>query len=528
MCKRPILQAHKGVDSEYPENTMSAFEAAVLQGYGYIELDPNYTSDNKIVVLHDRTINRTARNNDGTTVEQEINISDITYDKALEFDFGLSFSPRFKGEKLPLLEQILSLAKENDIKIKLDSKIELFSPAATENLYSLIKEYEDIIGITSANPAMIEFYAEKFPKSELHYDGAVNDEVLNRLSVFGKRLTVWLPYESPMTSWVCVPFANEELCNMVKKYAKLGIWIINDYESYNYICKHFAPDIVETKGIVKPEINEGYLCDMHTHSRNSHDSEAIISKTAQSAQEKGISAIAVTDHCDIQYFIDRDMRGCIRNSVAETEQAAKEFNGSPMILKGVEIGEGLWNEKYAYEISMQSDYDVIIGSVHAVRYKEIDIPYSCIDFSQMTDDEIDEYLNIYFDDVLAMLNMGLCDVMAHLTCPLRYINGKYKRNVSSRRYEEKIVAILKYVIENAIALEINTSGIGTGLGLLMPDEWIIEKFKDMGGYLITLGSDTHISQNVGNGFGEALDILKKYGFVNCYYYKDRKNIQYTI
>ena len=114
MCKRPILQAHKGVDSEYPENTMSAFEAAVLQGYGYIELDPNYTSDNKIVVLHDRTINRTARNNDGTTVEQEINISDITYDKALEFDFGLSFSPRFKGEKLPLLEQVLSLAKEND------------------------------------------------------------------------------------------------------------------------------------------------------------------------------------------------------------------------------------------------------------------------------------------------------------------------------------------------------------------------------------------------------------------------------
>jgi histidinol-phosphatase (PHP family) len=267
---------------------------------------------------------------------------------------------------------------------------------------------------------------------------------------------------------------------------------------------------------------------MHTHSRNSHDSEAIISKTAQSAQEKGISAIAVTDHCDIQYFIDRDMRGCIRNSVAETEQAAKEFNGSPMILKGVEIGEGLWNEKYAYEISMQSDYDVIIGSVHAVRYKEIDIPYSCIDFSQMTDDEIDEYLNIYFDDVLAMLNMGLCDIMAHLTCPLRYINGKYKRNVSSRRYEEKIVAILKYVIENAIALEINTSGIGTGLGLLMPDEWIIEKFKDMGGYLITLGSDTHISQNVGNGFVEALDILKKYGFVNCYYYKNRKNIQYTI
>ena len=118
------------------------------------------------------------------------------------------------------------------------------------------------------------------------------------------------------------------------------------------------------------------------------------------------------------------------------------------------------------------------------------------------------------------------DVLAHLTCPLRYINGKYKRNVSSRRYEEKIIEILKYIIENAIAMEINTSGIGNGF--LMPDEWIIKKFKDMGGYLITLGSDTHMSQNVGNGFGEALERLKKYGFVNCYYYKNRKNIQYKI
>ena len=528
MCKKPILQAHKGVDSEYPENTMSAFEAAVLQGYGVIELDPNYTADNKIVVLHDKTINRTARKCDGTTVEKEIKISDITYDAASEFDFGRSFSPRFKGEKLPLLEQALSLAKKNNIKIKLDNKIEAFPKNAQERLYGLIKEYEAQIGITSANAEMIEFYAEKFPKSELHYDGSVNDEILNRLSVFGRRLTVWLPYKSPLTAWAEVPFAEEGLCGKVKKYAKLGIWIINDYESFDYVCRHFAPDIAETNGIIKPDINEGYLCDMHTHSRNSHDSAAQISENAKSAQEKGVSAIAVTDHCDIQYFIERDMRSCIKNSVMETEQAAKEFDGRLRILKGIEIGEGLWNEGCANEISRQSDFDVIIGSVHAVRYKNIDTPYSCIDFSQMTEHEIDEYLNIYFDDVLAMLKQGLYDIMAHLTCPLRYINGKYKRNVSSRRYEEKIIGILKYIIENSIAMEINTSGLGSALGGLMPDEWIIRKFKDMGGYLITLGLDAHKPQNVGNGFGDVLGILKKYRFVNCYYYKNRKNIQYKI
>ena len=41
----PKLQAHRGVSTEYPENTMASFEAAVLQGYDVIELDPNYTAD---------------------------------------------------------------------------------------------------------------------------------------------------------------------------------------------------------------------------------------------------------------------------------------------------------------------------------------------------------------------------------------------------------------------------------------------------------------------------------------------------
>ena len=60
------LQAHKGVASECPENTMSAFRCAAVQGYDVIELDLEYTSDEKIVVMHDSYLNRTARNADGS------------------------------------------------------------------------------------------------------------------------------------------------------------------------------------------------------------------------------------------------------------------------------------------------------------------------------------------------------------------------------------------------------------------------------------------------------------------------------
>ena len=97
------LQAHKGVASECPENTMSAFLCAAAQGYDVIELDLEYTSDNKIVVLHDKTINRTARNPDGTAIEQKTNINEITYHEALMYDFGIGFSKKYQSttEKIP-------------------------------------------------------------------------------------------------------------------------------------------------------------------------------------------------------------------------------------------------------------------------------------------------------------------------------------------------------------------------------------------------------------------------------------------
>ena len=120
------FQAHKGVSSECPENTMSAFRCAVMQGYSVIELDLEYTKDNKIVVLHDKLINRTARNNDGTPLDGEININEITYEDALQYDFGVAVSNKYRGEKIPLFEEVLKMAKETKIHLKIDNKIQSF------------------------------------------------------------------------------------------------------------------------------------------------------------------------------------------------------------------------------------------------------------------------------------------------------------------------------------------------------------------------------------------------------------------
>ena len=86
MSNKILYQAHRGVSTDYPENTMAAFIGAVNQGYDVKELDPNVTKDGVFVVLHDAAINRTGRNTDGSELEKEIKINEITYDEARQYD----------------------------------------------------------------------------------------------------------------------------------------------------------------------------------------------------------------------------------------------------------------------------------------------------------------------------------------------------------------------------------------------------------------------------------------------------------
>ena len=93
------LQAHRGVSGENPENTMPAFQAAIDQGYPYIELDVKVTKDLQCVVLHDNTINRTARRFDGSIVGAALPVAELSYEELQEYDFGIGYHIKFKGLK---------------------------------------------------------------------------------------------------------------------------------------------------------------------------------------------------------------------------------------------------------------------------------------------------------------------------------------------------------------------------------------------------------------------------------------------
>ena len=87
---------------------------------------------------------------------------------------------------------------------------------------------------------------------------------------------------------------------------------------------------------------------------------------------------------------------------------------------------------------------------------------------------------------------------------------------------------MRRIIQKGIALEVNTSGIGSLYGDYMPHESIIRRYRELGGYLITLGSDAHTPERVGNGFEAAAALLKRLGFKNLYYYQRRIAVPYQI
>lgn len=113
--KVPIVIAHRGFSSEYPENTITSFDAAVNAGFNYIELDIHLTADSVIVVMHDETVDR--------TTDGEGNIRDLYLDQIKSLDAGSWFDSNSPSEEVPTLREILAKF-ENRVHIFVEIKSE--------------------------------------------------------------------------------------------------------------------------------------------------------------------------------------------------------------------------------------------------------------------------------------------------------------------------------------------------------------------------------------------------------------------
>ena len=250
------LQAHRGVCAEFPENTMIAFQAAADQGYALIELDPKYTADGQIVMLHDSYLKRTARDADGGI--PAASITELTLAQAREFEYGSWFHEDFKGEQIPTLADVLDFAEKNlGSALKFDNVWNEFPDDIRAGFLRAISARGEKVnvGLTCATVDAIREAAEAVPTATLHYDGVdLREATLKEVAeaAQGHELVIWVCFDSPATKWFKGERASVTLCERARKYGRLGLWQLSEREELDLAVREFRPDYVETKGGLKP------------------------------------------------------------------------------------------------------------------------------------------------------------------------------------------------------------------------------------------------------------------------------------
>lgn len=523
------IQVHRGVCSECPENTMAAFRTAVAQNYDLIELDLKLTADGQVVVLHDETLNRTCRNADGSPLSHPVKISEITLREAQSYDAGLCYSVKYRGERIPLFSQVLKFAEETKIALKISRCLFDLPDEGKEAVFSAIRDSLAAVALTCPSMEAVRQAFAVLPNREIHYDGPVTVEILEELfRLTGGRFCAWLPLENTLTARCNLPKANPELCAAVKRFGALGLWILSGEEEWA-LAETLGADVIETTGVLKKQNPVKGFFDTHCHTEYSPDSKAPLMSVLQTAREKGLAGIAVTDHCELRkipWGNDADGRERIRRGT----QAVREFakTASISVFTGVELGGGILFPQHAEEYVREIAFDNLIVTRHGTMFDRYDTQAK-VDFSAFTPEELDLYVKSHYDDVLENVLTQNADIIAHLSSPLRYITGKYGIALDLADYSDRIDRILKEMIARGIALEANTSNLNSSsyaYNCLMPDRRIFERYRELGGYLVTLGSDAHQPDRLGNQFAEVWAMLREIGFPHLYYYKDRMAIPY--
>ena len=130
--------------------------------------------------------------------------------------------------------------------------------------------------------------------------------------------------------------------------------------------------------------------------------------------------------------------------------------------------------------------------------------------------------------MLELAKWNKFDSLAHITYPLRYIQGFQKIPVDMKPYDELIREILKTVAQNGKAIEINTSTMRQGLGMTMPSLEYVKLFRELGGEHVTIGSDAHWAKDIGSHLEVGMDMLKEAGFDTFTVYRRREPKQLKI
>ena len=282
------------------------------------------------------------------------------------------------------------------------------------------------------------------------------------------------------------------------------------------------------------------FADYHVHTYYSDDSEYPMEEVVKDAISLGLNEICFTDHVD--YGIKRDWddpsgmlyrrggpgepeRMPLANvdyprCAAEIEALRSKYRDRLTIKMGMEFGMQTHTIPLYEKLFSSYPFDFIILSVHQVEDKE----FWTQDFQRGRTQE--EYNLRYYEEMLALVQRyHHYSVLGHMDLISRYDNAG---TFPFEKIKPIVTEILKTVIEDGKGIEINTSSHRYGLQNLTPSADILRLYRELGGRILTIGSDSHRKEHLGTYILDTMEEAKKLGFEEIYTFDQMRPIPHKL
>lgn len=242
--------------------------------------------------------------------------------------------------------------------------------------------------------------------------------------------------------------------------------------------------------------------DCHVHTKISHDGISFMQDYLNISAQKGVDEITFTEHYDVYDGLKTNLKTLDVANYFSSYQKVKE-TANTKINFGIEIGLQPDISNNVKNLVSNYPFDFIIGSSHITCKKDMAMDKSF--FYGLTRKEA--YLR-YFNEVLQNIKIyDEFDVYGHLDYVVRY-GGYGIKTIEYLEFADILDAILLELIKKDKGIEINTSGLRYGLPYPHPNIEIIKRYKELGGKIITIGSDAHKVEDLAKDFDLVYDILR--------------------
>jgi histidinol-phosphatase (PHP family) len=259
------------------------------------------------------------------------------------------------------------------------------------------------------------------------------------------------------------------------------------------------------------------VSDYHVHTSFSGDCSIPPRTMIDEAISRGIRHLCLTDHMDYNFtdgdvIFEFDPQDYFRRLLPLKEQYKEQID----LCIGIELGLQPYLSMKHHNLVFSYPFDFVLGSIHLVHYQD---PYYPSFFKGR--EESEAYLD-YFECALQNLeSYSNFDSFGHLDYVVRY-GPNQNRNYTYDRYREILDEILRALVKKDIGLEINTGGYRYGLDSPNPCREIILRYRELGGKIITLGSDAHDPRYLAHYFDRVAELLKSCGYSSYYIFHNRK------